>query len=376
MQQEKAAPQLPSLTSLRAIAALLVAVHHTRDAWAHFSLIHWLGEVGWLGVSYFFILSGFVLMWGFDPAQSKARFVVRRLIRIYPLHAFCLVASLTSYGLAHHALSGYAGTPLATALNFLLLHAWIPNQIEIRHAWNGPSWTLSCEFFFYLCAPFIFPSLRKEGAAEKAFLPLILISGLFLALSFAALQRGWLQILEFLHYLPVPRLLEFVLGACGAQMLRSGWRPPSRGLAFLVMVLPVTIYCFLTPDTDLYRRNPAMIQLSIPGALLLIMACAAYDNEGRATWLHKRRLVFLGEASFAFYMVHTLWLGVFGAIKRSLFPIAAQSALAGEVATLVYLAVALGLAIATHIGFEQPVRLWMMRKFTARKSLVAIVPGS
>ena len=89
--------RLDSLTSMRFFAALLVAVHHTRLTWAHTALIDAIARVGWLGVSYFFILSGFVLMWGFDPALPKSSFIWKRFVRIYPLHFVCLIASLGAF---------------------------------------------------------------------------------------------------------------------------------------------------------------------------------------------------------------------------------------------------------------------------------------
>ena len=85
---------LLSLTSLRAIAALSVVIHHTGGSWAHLTPVRWIAEVGWLGVSCFFILSGFVLMWGYDPATPASRFLLRRLFRIYPMHLLGLAVAL------------------------------------------------------------------------------------------------------------------------------------------------------------------------------------------------------------------------------------------------------------------------------------------
>ena len=77
---------LEGLTSLRFFAALAVVIHHTRNAWANTVVTDYIGQVGWLGVSFFFILSGFVLMWSYKPSLSFRDFIIRRLIRIWPLH--------------------------------------------------------------------------------------------------------------------------------------------------------------------------------------------------------------------------------------------------------------------------------------------------
>jgi len=128
---------LPSLTSMRVFAALCVAVHHTRHVWAHFSVTDWLGQVGWLGVPFFFILSGFVLMWGYDTRRGMGDFFIRRIVRIYPLHLATLVFVLLCYFSFGRPLPGNVGNLVGTLASFFLLHGWVPGHPEIRQAWNG-----------------------------------------------------------------------------------------------------------------------------------------------------------------------------------------------------------------------------------------------
>ena len=83
----KAAPVLPRLTSLRWFAALAVFLVHAD------SLFQWaplrLFRFGASGVTFFFILSGFVLTWSMVPNLSARTFWWRRFARIYPA---CFVA--------------------------------------------------------------------------------------------------------------------------------------------------------------------------------------------------------------------------------------------------------------------------------------------
>jgi peptidoglycan/LPS O-acetylase OafA/YrhL len=214
---------LPSLTSMRAAAAVAVAIHHTRTAWAHFPLVDFFCQVGWLGVSYFFILSGFVLMRQFDRAASYRTFISKRLARIYPLHLLTLVASLLAFAIIGSPLAGYVGTPLGTVANFLLIHGWIPGHPDIRQAWNGVSWTLSCEFFFYLLAPALFLALdrrRYDVSLMWLFASLFILA---FGLSLIGSIRGWNWFLDVLIYHPAPRMFEFALGAYGALLLKKGW---------------------------------------------------------------------------------------------------------------------------------------------------------
>lgn len=94
-----AVTQLPSLTGLRWLAALAVFGFHVHvvryfgtGTDAH--VVRLVVGSGSTGVSFFFILSGFVLMWAFTPTASPARFWWRRFCRVYPLHAVTALVAL------------------------------------------------------------------------------------------------------------------------------------------------------------------------------------------------------------------------------------------------------------------------------------------
>ena len=63
---------LPSLTSCRFFAALAVVLHHSGATGSAYEAV---GKAGWMGVSFFFALSGFVLMWSFDILLLSCRSV-------------------------------------------------------------------------------------------------------------------------------------------------------------------------------------------------------------------------------------------------------------------------------------------------------------
>lgn len=124
---------LPSLTSCRFFAALAVVLHHSGATGSAYEAV---GKAGWMGVSFFFALSGFVLMWSFDPSRSKMDFYINRLSRIYPLHLFGLLVSLAAFFALGSPLAGYVGTELGTLASLVLVHDWIPGHREIRQAWG------------------------------------------------------------------------------------------------------------------------------------------------------------------------------------------------------------------------------------------------
>ena len=354
------AQRLDSLTSLRFFAAFLVAVHHTRSNWAHSTLTDLIGQVGWLGVSFFFILSGFVLMWGYDPSITFKPFIIKRLIRIYPLHFITLVISLLSYLIIGNPLAGYVGKFNGALASVFLVHDWLPQHAKIRQAWNGVSWTLSCEFFFYLCAPFLFPWLLKNWKRLRLVLVVVWLG--LLALSSVASFLKWEVLPDILLCHPIVRLFEFVLGAVAALQLKEARFDIPKVAAIALMTLPLAVFCYFVPEAEGYRTGATMIQLFIPGALLLVFTFAASDAAGRSGWLQNRILVFLGEASFSLYMTHALFLGAFCLTIPALFPEILESSVQGELARLTFLTYAVLISAACYYFVERPVRSFLLNR--------------
>src|SRR6185437_14997298 len=109
------------------------------------------GQGGWTGVSFFFILSGFVLTWSRNPKKDSTKaFWRRRFFKIYPNHLVTFIAAAFLLGL----ITKQVFNVRYAILNLLLLHSWFP-QFPINNSFNDVTWSLSCEAFFYLCFPFL-----------------------------------------------------------------------------------------------------------------------------------------------------------------------------------------------------------------------------
>jgi len=354
--------QLRSLTSLRAMAAIAVAIHHSRSFGRAFPPFDWIAQIGWLGVSLFFVLSGFVLMYSFGNGTGVTwlGYTYRRLTRIYPLHILCLVLSLAAFKIIHAPLAGYTGTFWGTFANALLIHGWVPGHPEIRQAWNGVSWTLSCEFFFYLLAPPIFGYLLKmEGKANVATaIAAWLMFGL-IVLSGKAFHSG--AILDWAQYHPGAHILEFIAGAAGARLLGSGW-PQNRGFRVFswLLTVPLIMYCILVAEPS--RNSPFMLFSIMPAFFLLIANLAAADLAGKKSFLHNKALVLIGDSSYSLYMIHALWLGVcYWAFSH--FTKHTHISLTwwnGALGTLVFISSAVSISIVMHLRFEVPVRRFLL----------------
>src|SRR5262245_3879603 len=142
------ADRLPSLTGLRFGAAFLVFGLHIVGI-ALFApgpgraVMGYVFGAGQTAVSFFFVLSGFVLTWSSRPDDTATRFWRRRLARIYPSHLATMIVAA-----AWFVAIGY-GTRAPTLLaNAFLVQAWSASP-DVYYSLNGVSWSLSCVAFFY-----------------------------------------------------------------------------------------------------------------------------------------------------------------------------------------------------------------------------------
>lgn len=307
----KSYQKLPSLTAGRGIAALLVAVHHACLVWG--GILAPVGNVGWLGVSYFYILSGFVLTWSFAPERSTREFYLNRVARIYPLHIITLAISLIAFLLIRDPLAGYKGNVLGTISQLFLIHDWLPGHPQVRQAWNGVSWSLSAEFFFYVVAPFL---LKWSGKAKNSTLVNV-SAALYLLTTFGGIASVHFhadRIYDFLQYHPIARLPEFIYGIAAARLLQRGAQIKASPLLKFIAFAPLFMYIV---DNE-HRNAILMINLCVPAFILFIQSGATNDIKGKYSALNHSFFEKIGEASFSLYMTHALILGIMAKIVVAL----------------------------------------------------------
>ena len=293
------------LTALRFFAALWVVLYtyiKELDLPVHFGLI----AHGYLGVDLFFVLSGFILSYvyleGFGAGRfNYGSFIVHRLARIYPLHIATLLFTLLLIGgaaLYGVSLDANAGNPAALPAHLLLMQAW---GLAPTASFNHPSWSISAEWFAYLSFPAVaFAAWRLRArpmlAVALAVLVLVAIHILFEAiagfsLTHATFQWGALRI--------VP---DFLLGASLYLAYRAGAvaRPQmAMGGAMVASLMVIA--------ASSYSRSDIVIVIAC-GLLVLSMSGLGRDGSGI---LSSPLLVYLGEISFATYMVYVPWKWIY-----------------------------------------------------------------
>ena len=341
---ERAGPgtRLESLTGLRFAAALVVFGLHLQllFPFAPYAVLTRVVGQGGAGVSFFFVLSGFVLAWSQRRSDTPRAFYRRRFARIYPLHVVtwgAMVAVLALWSVAPHA--GPAVVSLA------LVGPWVPSM-HYAQAVNVPAWSLGCEAFFYALFPFLHASLarltapRRRATLAAALMAVVAVAALCAPAGYGT-TKYWL-----LYFFPPTRLLEFVIGMGLALELRHG-RLPKVPLAG---ALGLAGGAYLAAGWAPAPYRP--VAVTIVPFCLLVVAAAQRDRAGeRSVWAAKP-LVALGSWSYAFYLVH--------------FPLMTATALllarhrvrvgtaGGVVLGLGMLAVSAALAAGLHRYVERP----------------------
>lgn len=288
-----AGADLRRLTSLRAFAALAVFLHHcgNENNWLwHDRYVRY----GSAGVAFFFVLSGFVLTWAWRPGDDTRLFYVRRFARIWPAHVVALVTGVIAFWALEPTI-----TWVTVLANLLLLQAWAPPPLNTL---NGVSWSLSVEAFFYALAPMIIIASRKFP--RRTFLRAagaLIVLTLMVRVVWSFVDEPVGGINYYLYEQPALRLGEFAVGVVVAVLVRDGWRPRIP-MSIAMSLLAVVALAISAPQDALPGALPEIILL--PVFATLIAAAASADLRGVAGPLRHRALVYAGELSFAFYLLH------------------------------------------------------------------------
>ena len=285
------------------MAALGVFVFHSQPLLPRWSVLAPLVAGGQTGVSFFFVLSGFVLTWSAGATHvAVQRFWQRRAARILPGYAVGWLIGIPVTWLT------FGAWPAVTALvgTGTLTQSWFDDK-SVYFGVNGVGWSLSCEVLFYLLFPVLLPALQRlsgrglltVAGACVAVLVMVDVAGLLVAGTEAGDPAG--SVFWWVSILPVSRLPEFVLGMAAARMMSIGVVPvvPLRWTVVAVAAVGVA---------GLFPAAAVAGGLTAAPFAVLICATAQADLAGRAGVLGARWWVRLGTWSYAFYLLHQLVL--------------------------------------------------------------------
>lgn len=297
----------------------MVFVYHNRKYWReqlHPECLRLFNEFH-IGVALFFVLSGFLIAYTYSDAPMRSgkaygRYLLLRLARILPLYWLVLTA--------YYIDPGY-GKAQFSWLTYTLVHGFSDqhNLDAIAQAWS-----LNVELTFYTLAPLLCLLQRKH---------LLYLIGALLVIFGAAWLLGetWHHIngnprrfcypFKFIDTAIFPgRCTEFMAGMLLAHAMRqknTRWleRLPGKTLAgFLGIALTAYAIGWFEPDRYAQGTDHPIGMLLHKTVLPLFIALALAGLIYERTWVQKffssRLLVLLGNASFAFYLVHISYVNL------------------------------------------------------------------
>lgn len=306
--------RLNALTGLRAFAAVNIVLFH-------FSNPNWFGPLapvvnaGYASVSFFILLSGYVLAYNYAPRAQAGlldfgKFWKARFTRLYPIYLLSLLLAWRNipgeYG-AHSHLFFWLGI----ALSPLLLQGWIP---EIATFLNTPAWTMSAESFYYFLFPWAVGLLTRWKKPDRVGpilrrLGLIWLLGLVPGVLYVWFNPDgiepvnrfsygpWLQVLKFT---PIPHLASFLFGVTLSSLDAMVPRMARRRVVFGLVGFAGLFFIL-----ELGPRIPYAIIHD--GLLMPVFALIVLGLSGR-NWIAAafgwRPLVFVGESSYCLYLLH------------------------------------------------------------------------
>lgn len=306
--------QIKSLTGLRFFAAAMVVANHFSNP-TH-RLIANFTQHSFIGVTIFFVLSGFILSYSYASRPGSMRGTLRsfwmaRIARLYPVY---LVGIALFVPVVFYATGETAFQRISTGLLSLIVgQAWIRPLGMPFGMWNPPGWSLSAEEFFYLVFPFICKPLSKLSMRQLlGFSLMCWLLSLTGTLKYLATDYADRDLWMFF---PLLRLPEFLLGMSAGIVWKNRKTSAFDAIApYTAALSAIALIAFLSCSL---REEMFLNGVTAPFAVLLI--CSLASNRGLlARFLSCKPLVALGGASYSLYILHwIIWLMALHVFGRS-----------------------------------------------------------
>jgi peptidoglycan/LPS O-acetylase OafA/YrhL len=340
--------ELPALTALRGLAALVVLLFHSSFFAYHFAGggVPGIWRRGYLAVDLFFFLSGFVLthvygrrLGGERNWRFVGRFLWARFCRIYPASLFTAAVFILQYTIGR--LVWPAGISFKAQVMAALLLMQVPWLSDV--VINSVAWSISAELYAYAIFPFLIPVIYRMSARVAAALSFVLIAVIAVDhMIFTHEQQlvGWGALLRALP--------EFTAGAlvyrCYSEgLLRKLWE---RDVTLVGVIATVVVACW------------AGVSDGLIVVLLLALLLAAVSNTGQmAGIIDIKPLRWLGEVSYSVYIFQLvpamLLIGISGALV--------SHGLGGWRFQVIVVLLGIGGGVLVHRCVDVPVRATLRR---------------
>ncbi|MDP1723428.1 MAG: acyltransferase [Alphaproteobacteria bacterium] len=312
--------KIDQLTSLRFFAAFMIVIHHSNGLFGiHYSGIN-LGQ----GVSFFFVLSGFILTYVYPNLNTWTeikQFLKARIARIVPAYiaSFLIAIALISFP-----------WDIKTAIaHLLMIQSWIPSS-NYYFSYNAVAWSVSTEFFFYLAFPLLLYKWNNTWFIK------LIISGIVLIILVLISNACQLSVYEkpgndltvtehgLIYINPLSRIFEFIIGMSIAflykkRTIKKNYIPFLATICEISSIILCAVFMYNTNYIVNWSRalklGPALDQWIVHCGSVFVFGLLIYliaQGRGKVSKiLCNPFFVLLGEISFSMYLTHQTLLTIY-----------------------------------------------------------------
>lgn len=301
--------RIEQLTFTRFIAASLIVIFHYGVDIFPFNLQKTVFLGANIGVSYFFVLSGFVMIIAYHKKQriSALNYLRNRFARIYPVYLLATLILVSYYLLTTNVNVDI----IDLFLSIFMIQSWVPERALTL---NFPGWSLSVELFFYVVFPFLFNYIYSKFNYKKLILPILIFFGisqlLFFYFFYSEYYHGQHTASHnLLFYFPVIHLNEFLIGnLIGLYFVQREYK--TRNNSLLILSLIIICGLILKYGNAIDYHNGLLAIIFAPLILLI-----SYDQSWISKISKSKPMIHLGEISYGVYI---LQIPIFSITRRVL----------------------------------------------------------
>lgn len=317
--------KIESLQALRAIAFIGVFLLHALRAFVYLDPV--LYKTGFvfsyacLGVSIFFVLSGFLMMYKHKndkddlSIKNNIKNAIKRIKSLYPLHIITMIlGTIIIFFRGYYSFSNLDSIKeliYVLFLNITLLQSWIPDTL-INTSLNGVAWYLSVSVFLYFMFPYIKKFIKYKnnitlGIISIIWLLLEIVSCYLMIKVYGVDSKvyNW-----FMYCFPLFRLGDFFMG-CSLERVYSSidkekistTKATIYEIITIILIALVFIYYRMDHTRTIFKAINNMTTIYIPVSLLLVLLFAI--NKGLITkLLNNKLLIYIGNISSYLFLIH------------------------------------------------------------------------
>lgn len=302
---------IKSLQSLRFFAIFLVFLAHMsffKDTQYANVYDVFFNDGGVAGVGFFFLLSGFVIMYSYYNKidnysfNTTKKFFIKRVKKFYPLHIVTFIVSIPLFiGLLQTNLMNEI---VKMTLNVALLQSFIPLN-SVNFSYNGVAWFLSTSLLFYILTPFIIVQFKKLD--YKYLLPMLIffyfIQLIFVFINIDNPNASWIVYVN-----PFYRIFDFMIGGIlGIMYLKNKEKVKYNEKVFSTLeIISITLFVIAYLNA---RNIDIIFRYSVyytPFFIFILYVFSIEKGFLSKKVFSKDQFVYLGTISFEFFMIHQL----------------------------------------------------------------------